>query len=181
MRPRRTHQLVNCLWLWMTLVFASCIFWFPIMHMLTFKKWMYFKKLKGKIKKELSQIHGWWATGFSWLHAVHILNLLNSKYRKSPFNRRRFVSKSRFMFLFSRRLVTKLFSTLLPPHGMDSSPPGSSVHGIPRQKYQSGLPFPSPGDLPNPGIKPASPALAGGFFMADAPGKPHSLTGQITK
>ena len=39
--------------------------------------------------------------------------------------------------------------------------------GFPRQEYWSGLPFPSPGDLPNPGIKPESlmsPALAGGFF-----------------
>ena len=39
--------------------------------------------------------------------------------------------------------------------------------GFSRQEYWSGLPFPSPGDLPNPGIKPASPvspALAGGFF-----------------
>ena len=36
-----------------------------------------------------------------------------------------------------------------------------------RQEYWSGLPFPSPGDLPNPGIKPVSfksPALPGGFF-----------------
>ena len=33
-----------------------------------------------------------------------------------------------------------------------------------RQEYWSGLPFPSPGDLPNPGIEPGSPALAGGFF-----------------
>ena len=33
-----------------------------------------------------------------------------------------------------------------------------------RQGYRSGLPFPSPGDLPNPGNEPASPALAGGFF-----------------
>ena len=33
-----------------------------------------------------------------------------------------------------------------------------------RQEYWSGLPFPSPGDLPNPGIEPASPAWAGGFF-----------------
>ena len=41
---------------------------------------------------------------------------------------------------------------------MDCSPPGSSVHGISRQEYWSGLPFPSPGDLPNPGIKPTSPA-----------------------
>ena len=36
--------------------------------------------------------------------------------------------------------------------------------GFPRQEYWRGLPFPSPGDLPDPGIKPASPAVAGGFF-----------------
>ena len=37
----------------------------------------------------------------------------------------------------------------------DSSPPGSSVHGILQQEYWCGLLFPSPGDLPNPGIEPA--------------------------
>ena len=36
--------------------------------------------------------------------------------------------------------------------------------GCPRQEYWSGLPRPSPGDLPDPGIEPTSPALAGGFF-----------------
>jgi len=36
--------------------------------------------------------------------------------------------------------------------------PGFSVHGIAKQEYWSGLPFPSPGDLPNPEIKPVSPA-----------------------
>ena len=36
--------------------------------------------------------------------------------------------------------------------------------GFPRQKYWSGLTFPSPGDLPDPGMEPVSPALAGGFF-----------------
>ena len=43
--------------------------------------------------------------------------------------------------------------------------------GFSRQEYCSVLPFPSPGDLPNPGIKPASfmsPALAGGFFTTNA-------------
>ena len=44
--------------------------------------------------------------------------------------------------------------------------------GFPRQEYWSGLPFPSPGDLPCPGIKPASPSLAGGFFTTEPPGKP---------
>ena len=44
--------------------------------------------------------------------------------------------------------------------------------GFPRQEYWSGLPFPSPGDLPSPGVKPESPALAGGFFTTKPPGKP---------
>jgi len=40
--------------------------------------------------------------------------------------------------------------------------------GFPRQEYWSGLPFPSPGDLPNPGIETLSPGLAGGFFTTGA-------------
>ena len=43
-----------------------------------------------------------------------------------------------------------------------------------RQEYWNGLPFPPPGDLPHPGIEsrsPAFPALAGGFFSAEPPGK----------
>ena len=39
--------------------------------------------------------------------------------------------------------------------------------GFPRQEDWSGLPFPSSGDLPGPGIETASPALAGGFFTTD--------------
>ena len=39
--------------------------------------------------------------------------------------------------------------------------------GFSRQEYWSGLPFPSPGDLPNPGIEPASPILAGRFFTTE--------------
>ena len=42
---------------------------------------------------------------------------------------------------------------------------------LPKQEYWSGLPFPCPGDLLNPGIKPVSPALAGGFF--EPSGTPH--------
>ena len=41
-----------------------------------------------------------------------------------------------------------------------------------RQEYWSGWPFPPPGDLPRPGIEPASPALAVGFFTTVSPGKP---------
>ena len=43
--------------------------------------------------------------------------------------------------------------------------------GFSRQEYWSGLPF-SPGDLPDSGIEPASPALASGFFTTEPPGKP---------
>ena len=51
--------------------------------------------------------------------------------------------------------------------------------GFPRQEYWSGLPFPSPGDLPDPGIEPrspVSPVLAGRFFTTAPPGKPHDLS-----
>ena len=44
--------------------------------------------------------------------------------------------------------------------------------GFPRQDYWSGLSFPSPGDLPDPGIEPKSPALAGRFFIMEPPEKP---------
>ena len=47
--------------------------------------------------------------------------------------------------------------------------------GFPRQEYWSELPFPFPGDLPNPGIEPESPALAGRFFTTEPPGKPSFL------
>ena len=58
---------------------------------------------------------------------------------------------------------------------MDCSPPGSSVHGIFQAEYWSGLPFPSPGNLPDRGMEPTSPALAGGFFTAEPPGKSVEL------
>ena len=62
---------------------------------------------------------------------------------------------------FSTSLVTEcvraqsLQSCLTLCDAMDRSPPDSSVHGIPRQEYWSGLPCPPPGDLPDPGIEPA--------------------------
>ena len=49
--------------------------------------------------------------------------------------------------------------------------------GFPMQEYWSGLPFPFPGDLLDPGIElvyPVSPELAGGFFTTEPPGKPLS-------
>ena len=66
-------------------------------------------------------------------------------------------------------LVVKLYPILCDP--MDGSQALLSM-GFPRQEYWSGLPFPSPGVLPHPGIELESPALAGRFFTAELPEKP---------
>ena len=47
--------------------------------------------------------------------------------------------------------------------------------GFPRQEYQSGVPFPSPGHLPDPGNELMSPTLADGFFTTEPPGKAPKL------
>ena len=60
------------------------------------------------------------------------------------------------------RLVTSDFC-----NPMDYSPPGSSVQGILQQEYWSALPFPSPWDLPDPGIKFRSPALQADFLPSE--------------
>ena len=46
--------------------------------------------------------------------------------------------------------------------------------GFSRQEYWSGLPFPSPGDLPDPGIEPRSPTLQADALPSEPPGKPHT-------
>ena len=53
--------------------------------------------------------------------------------------------------------------------------------GFPREGYWSGLPFASPGDLPDPGNKLMSPALAGGFFTTEPPRKPNLEVGRPLK
>ena len=50
-----------------------------------------------------------------------------------------------------------------------------------RQEYWSGYPFPSPGDLPNPGIEPMSPALQADSLPAEIPGKPPAYTSTKSK
>ena len=70
--------------------------------------------------------------------------------------------------------VVHLCPTLCDP--IDYSLPGSSIHGFPRQEYWSGLPFPSPGNLPDPGIKPRSSALKAESLLSEPPGKPNLYT-----
>ena len=65
-----------------------------------------------------------------------------------------------------------LQSCLTLGNPMDCSPPGSSVHGILQARILEWWPFPSPGDLPNPGIEPGSPALQADSLPSEPPGKP---------
>ena len=70
-------------------------------------------------------------------------------------------------------LVTKSYPTLATPWTVARQSPLSM--GFSRQEYWSGLPFPSPGDLPNPGIEPQSPALQADSLPSEPPEKPHSV------
>ena len=53
------------------------------------------------------------------------------------------------------------------------------MHGISQATNWSGLPFPSPGDLPDPGIEPTSPALAGRSFTSETLGKSALMEGAL--
>ena len=74
-------------------------------------------------------------------------------------------------------LVAQLCRTLCDP--MDSSPPGSMEFS--RQEYWSRLPFPSPGNLPDPGIKPRSPALQADSLLSHhrSPGLNKGLSNSV--
>ena len=67
------------------------------------------------------------------------------------------------MFLFLHTVVSVAKSCLILCNPMDCSPPGTLSMEFSRLEYWSGLLFPPPGDLPDPRIETASPALAGRF------------------
>ena len=69
-----------------------------------------------------------------------------------------------------KALVAQVCLTLCDP--MDCRLTGSFSMGFSRQEYWSGLPFPSPGDLPDPGIKPVSPALQADSLPSEPQGRP---------
>ena len=92
------------------------------------------------------------------------------------------------MLLWPRRFSTKLLHTAVKLRVLVTKScltlfetPWTVAHQAPlstqffRQEFWRGLPFPSPGDLPNPGVKSRSPATAGRFFTSSPPGK-HALT-----
>ena len=75
-------------------------------------------------------------------------------------------------FLFCCSQSAQFCPTLCNP--VDRSPPGSSVHGDSPGEYWTGLPCPPPGDLPDPGIEPRSPALQADSLPSEPPGKPKN-------
>ena len=70
-----------------------------------------------------------------------------------------------------RLFVTPWTVAHQPPPSMEFS----------RQEYWSGLPFPSPGDLPDPGIEPGSPELRADTLSSEPPGNPYGYEGWIIK
>ena len=70
--------------------------------------------------------------------------------------------------------VSLLSQTLLQAHGL--WPTSLLTLGLSQQKCWSGEPFPLPGDLPDSGLEPESPALAGAFFTTEPPEKPLCCT-----
>ena len=83
-------------------------------------------------------------------------------------------------YLWAPVCVCARMRAQLPSHGQLFANPCTVAWqtplsmGFSRQEYWRGLPFPLPGNLPNPGIKPvspAAPALAGGFFTPEPPGR----------
>ena len=74
------------------------------------------------------------------------------------------------MRTLSQLSCTQLFATAWPVAHQHQAP---LFMDFSRQEYWSGLPFSSPGDLPNPGNEPASPVSAGEVFTAAPPGQPR--------
>ncbi|CAN0491905.1 unnamed protein product [Rangifer tarandus platyrhynchus] len=104
-------------------------------------------------------------------HPEFIFNLSSFGHHHSPIYGHLFLGPHHsFSVAYVRACVLSRFGCVRLCDPMDCSQPPLSM-GFSRQEYWSGLPCPPPGDLPNPGIEPASlmsPALAGGFFTTSA-------------
>ena len=85
-----------------------------------------------------------------------------------------FIKKGRLTLITCESKVNMLVAQLCPTlcNPMDCSLPGYLSMEFSRQEYWSGLPFPSPGDLPHPGIKPRSLTLQADSLQSELPGKP---------
>ena len=103
-----------------------------------------------------------------WTTSPDSLFLYEYVYRINSSERNHYIKRYVILNLGESE-VAQLCPTLCKPVGC--SPPGSSVHGI----LQARLPFPFPGDLPDPGIEPRSPTLQADALTSDPQGKPLNL------
>ena len=76
------------------------------------------------------------------------------------------------------KLLSRVRLLVTPWTAAHQAPPSM---GFPRQVYWSGVPLPSPGDLPNPGIEPGSPALQADALPSEPPGKSYTHKGDKIK
>ena len=93
-------------------------------------------------------------------------------------------SPSSLPFCFSLLLSLSFIKVLVVSDSFET--PWTVAHQVPlftefsSQAHWSGMPFPSPGDLPDPGIEPGSPALQADCFLSEPPGK-HSFIDAVSK
>ena len=109
------------------------------------------------------QLKGCWAVGSQFLTG----RWLQTAPRYEPHG---------FSLLGGVGLVTKSCPTLVTPWIITLQAPLSI--GLSRQEYWSGLPFASPGNLPDPGIEPGSPALQADSLPSEPLGKPKTKSGK---
>ena len=84
------------------------------------------------------------------------------------------ISLNQQLYEWKKKWSCSVVSDSLRPHGLVAYR-GPLSMGFSRQEYWSGLPFSSPGDLPNPGIEPRSSALQADSLPAEPPGKPNYM------
>ena len=102
-----------------------------------------------------------------------------SQYKPSP--KRKWEDLTNLAVLSTQSELTKSVEVKSLSHVWLLATPWTVAHqaplskGFSRQESWSGLPFPSPGDLPNPGIKPRSPTLQADSLLAEPSGKPREL------
>ena len=78
-----------------------------------------------------------------------------------------FLKECIYAFLYEVKLLSRVQLFAIPWTAAYQAPPSMEFS---RQEYWSGLPFPSPGDLPNPGIEPGSPELWADALLSEPPG-----------
>ena len=147
----------------------------PKMWFIKFSSLRTFQKHSYEISIEMKSVRTLWTS--SSISRIHPTDLLTHLPRTG--GTRRFTAALLIMakgwklskcLLFGGGLAAKSCLTLATPWTIAHQAPLSM--GFPRQEYWSRLPFPSPGELPDPGIEPKSPALQAESLQVEPPEKP---------